>query len=105
MSSKVYLIHETGLHNFTPAKKFGEITVLLPPRHQVGFDPTWSIEKLKEGLKWCSPKDYIILAGDPALIGMAVAIAANFCDGQINLLKWDKQEKVYIPIKCDLYRR
>jgi hypothetical protein len=101
--SKVYLIQETGKWNITPALDFGEVKVLLPPQFNLVFDTENVVKHLQEKLEGVTTKDYLLLSGDPALIGIATAIAADYLDGEINLLKWDRQEKIYIPIKLSLY--
>lgn len=101
--SYVYLVQETGKHNFSSARKFGEIKTLLPFGYQVGLDIDFATQKIHEGLEEIERGDFLLLAGDPALIGMTVAIAADYLDGQVSLLKWDRQEKFYIPIHCSLY--
>tara|TARA_S200002703_G_C3768016_1_gene236434 strand:+ start:404 stop:721 length:318 start_codon:yes stop_codon:yes gene_type:complete len=103
MSSSVYLVQETGKHNFAPALEFGEIQVLLPPTYQISFDAKWAIEQIHQGLNEIKQGDYILLSGDPSLIGLTVAIASKYLNGEVNLLKWDRQEKIYIPINCSLY--
>lgn len=101
--SKVYLIQETGKWNLSPALEFGEVEVLLPPDFQLVFDTKNITQLLQDKLEAITTKDYLLLAGDPALIGIATAIAADYLDGEITLLKWDRQEKIYIPIKLSLY--
>ena len=41
--------------------------------------------------------------GDPAIIGIAFAVAASVNHGRVNLLKWDKIEKSYYPVKINLH--
>lgn len=101
--SKVYLIQETGKWNLSPARDFGEIEVLLPPDFQLMFDAKNIVKHLQEKLEKITTKDYLLLAGDPALIGIASAIVADYLDGEMTLLKWDRQEKIYIPITLSLY--
>lgn len=103
MSKKVYLVQETGRHNFNPAREYGEVKTLLPPNYQIQFDASWAVSAIQEGLEDIEPEDYLLLAGDPALIGITVAIAADYLNGKVNLLKWDRQEKTYIPIRSSLY--
>ena len=56
-------------------------------------------------LKYFSEKDYLLLTGDPALIGVACSIVSDITNGKYNLLKWDKQEKKYYPIAINLYEK
>jgi hypothetical protein len=46
--------------------------------------------------------DYLLLTGDPAIIGVACSIVSEMTNGRYNLLKWDKQDRVYYPIEINL---
>lgn len=98
----VYLVQQ-GTFNLTPAKEWGNVKVLMPPMVQMLFDDPLMVDQIAEGLKHIKPEDYLLLAGDPVLIGIVTAIAADMLDGEINLLKWDRQEKVYLPLHLSLY--
>ena len=49
--------------------------------------------------------DYLLLTGDPAIIGVACSIVSDMTNGKYNLLKWDKQERQYYPIEINLYEK
>ena len=38
------------------------------------------------------------MTGDPAIIGVTCSIVSDMTNGKYNLLKWDRQEKVYYPV-------
>ena len=40
--------------------------------------------------------------GDPAIIGIAFAVAADVNHGNVNLLKWDKMERTYYPVRISV---
>jgi len=40
--------------------------------------------------------------GDPAAIGIACSIASHVNDGKFKMLKWDRQEALYLPININL---
>ena len=63
------------------------------------------IFKLRKGLQNYTPKDFLLLTGDPAIIGVACSIVSDMTNGKYNLLKWDKQERQYYPIEINLYER
>jgi len=52
-----------------------------------------------------SPEDYLLLTGDPAIIGIACSIVSDITNGKFNLLKWDRQERMYYPLKINLYEK
>ena len=109
---KVYLIQEvpgtkagTPKINIVGAKKYGDVLSLLPELSQIIFSPGPLIYKLRDGLRNFTSKDYLLLTGDPAIIGVACSIASDITNGKYNLLKWDRQERKYYPIKINLYEK
>jgi hypothetical protein len=63
------------------------------------------IFKLRKLLKNFTEKDYLLLTGDPAIIGVACSIVSEITNGKFSFLKWDRQEKMYYPIKVNLYEK
>ena len=100
--SFVYVIQDFGDKNLVPARKYGKVRVLLPPNRQVVFSSAPTVRRLREGLKNFSDKDYLLLIGDPAAIGIATSIASENNRGRYRLLKWDRQEAEYFDINIDL---
>ena len=81
----------------------GKFNFLLPELSQIIFSPGPLIFKLRKGLKDFTTDDYLLLTGDPAIIGVACSIVSDMTNGKYNLLKWDKQERKYYPITINLY--
>ena len=109
---KVYLIQEvpgtkagTPKINIVGATKYGDVIPLLPELSQIIFSPGPLIYKLRSLLKNFREKDYLLLTGDPAIIGVACSIVSDMTNGKYNLLKWDKQERQYYPIEINLYEK
>ena len=90
--------------NIIGATQFGNLQVLLPENSQIILSPTYVITTLRQKLKDYNPKDYLLLTGDPAIIGVACSIVSDITNGKYNLLKWDKQERKYYPVEIDLYK-
>jgi len=110
--STVYVIQEiAGTRDGRPkinimgASQYGSFKFLLPELSQIIFSPGPLIMKLRQGLKDYRSKDYLLLTGDPAIIGVACSIASDITNGKYNVLKWDKQERRYYPITINLYER
>ena len=110
--STVYVIQEiAGTRDGKPkinilgAAEYGIFKFLLPELSQIIFSPGPLIFKLRKGLKDFNEKDYLLLTGDPAIIGVACSIASDITNGKYNVLKWDKQERKYYSIQIDLYER
>ena len=91
--------------NIIGAQKYGTFKFLLPEFSQMIFSPGPLVRKLRQGLKDFTEKDYLLLTGDPALIGVACSIVSDITNGKFNLLKWDKQERQYYPIEINLYEK
>ena len=56
-------------------------------------------------LKDIRSTDYLLLTGDPAIINIAGAIVSEITNGKYNLLKWDKQDRVYYPVQINLHEK
>ena len=91
--------------NIMSASKYGEFKFLLPEFSQIIFSPGPLIFKLRNLLKDYTVNDYLLLTGDPAIIGVACSIVADNTNGKFNLLKWDKQDRMYYPIKINLHEK
>ena len=91
--------------NIMGAGEFGTFKFLLPELSQIIFSPGPLIFKLRKLLKDFRPDDYLLLTGDPAIIGVACSIVSDITNGKYNLLKWDRQERKYYPIKINLYEK
>ena len=103
--SKVYLTQEipgTSIgqpkYNVLGAQKFGQIVTVLPEKSQIILSPGPLIHKLRTALKDYTTDDYLLLSGDPAIIGVVCSVVCDITNGKFNLLKWDRQEKVYYPV-------
>ena len=91
--------------NIMGASEYGQFKFLLPELSQIIFSPGPLIFKLRNGLKSFNTKDYLLLTGDPAIIGVACSIVSDITNGKYNVLKWDKQERKYYPIEINLYEK
>ena len=112
MDSKVYVIQEiSGTREGRPkiniigAAKYGDFVFCLPEMAQMIFSPGPLIFKLRTLLKNYNTKDYLLLTGDPAIIGVACSIVSDTTNGKYKLLKWDKQERKYYSIDINLHEK
>jgi len=110
--SIVYVIQEiSGTRQGTPkinimgAQKYGKFVFCLPEMAQIIFSPGPLIFRLRDKLKMYNPNDYLLLTGDPAIIGVACSIVSDITNGEYKLLKWDKQERRYYPIEINLHEK
>ena len=109
---KVYVLQEVAgtrdgrpKFNIMGASQYGKLEFLLPELSQIIFSPGPLIFKLRKALANYRTKDYLLLTGDPAIIGVACSIVSDITNGKYNLLKWDKQERKYYPITINLYEK
>ena len=110
--SIVYVIQEiAGTRDGKPkinilgAGEYGKFKFLLPELSQIIFSPGPLVFKLRKLLNNFTEKDYLLLTGDPAIIGVACSIVSDITNGKYKLLKWDKQERKYYPIEINLYEK
>jgi len=112
LESIVYVIQEIpGTQSGSPkinimgASKYGEFKFLLPEFSQIIFSPGPLIFKLRKALRDFKEEDYLLLTGDPAIIGVTCSVVSDITNGKYQLLKWDKQERKYYPIKINLHEK
>ena len=91
--------------NIMGAATYGKFKFLFPELSQIIFSPGPLIFKLRKELANYRKQDYLLLTGDPAIIGVACSIVSDITNGKYNLLKWDKQERKYYTIAIDLYEK
>ena len=91
--------------NIIGATQFGNLRVLLPENSQIILSPNYVITTLRQKLKEYTIRDYLLLTGDPAIIGVACSVVSDITNGKYNLLKWDKQERRYYPVEINLYSK
>ena len=92
-------------YNIMGALKYGKLKVLLKEDTQIVLSPGPIVFELRRLLKDYNSNDYLLLSGDPSVIGLACAIVSDINNGRFNLLKWDRQEKVYYPLAINLYEK
>lgn len=86
----------------SPAAEFGKLEELLSPTAKP-FQPNFEVvRELHEKLSSYTPDDYLLMIGNPCLIAMAAAVAANYSGGVLNLLQWHGKQRAYIPVRVDL---
>ena len=91
--------------NIIGAQKFGKIEVLLREDTQIVRSPGPITYQLRRLLKNFSDKDYLLLSGDPKVIGLSIAVACDINNGKYKTLTWDKQEKMYYSTEFNIYER
>lgn len=90
------------VYDLSPAKEYGDLVELLG-RGASPFGPESVLKQLHRMLQHYGPEDYLLLIGNPVLIGWAVAIAAHYCTGKVTCLQWSGKEKAYLPIEAKIF--
>ena len=110
--STVYILQELPgtkvgrpKYNIIGAQKFGRIEVLLKEDTQIVRSPGPITYQLRRLLKDFTDKDYLLLSGDPKVIGLSIAVACDINNGKYKTLTWDKQEKMYYSTEFNIYER
>ena len=92
-------------YNIIGAQKFGKLKVLLKENTQIVLSPGPIIFELRRLLRDYTSKDYLLLSGDPSVIGIACSVVSDINNGRFNLLKWDRQEQMYYPLEINLHEK
>ncbi len=111
MKSRVYVVQnqhrwdksqETFVPKFdlNPAREFGELHYLLSPT-AAPFRPDSILTELHEKLKDFGPNDFLLLVGNPVLIGFSVAVASFINGGSVSLLQWSGKDQRYVAITAE----
>lgn len=102
MDSKVFVTEDTR-HNLSRAMEFGEITILEEEDFPQFRDGRAVVERISRKLtEFNSDSDYLLLVGDPVIIGLCCAVLAGTGHRMIKVLKWDNQSRRYLPINLPL---
>lgn len=98
---KVFITQENNKLNFTPAYTYGELSFVTNSEYSYikNSKSNFSIHKeiAKTTIDFNPDEDYLLLCGDPIIIGLTVhSILSEY--GRLTLLKWQNQDKMYTPI-------
>ena len=99
----VYVTQELKGRDLSGALSFGELEVLVRANVSITDDTVNDIvnDAYDTLDNFDTEKDYLLLSGDPIIIGIAfMALASHWEEGGcFNILRWDRIEERYIPIK------
>jgi len=87
--------------DLTSANEYGEIEFLLSPS-AAPFNSEGVHSELSEKLAQFTVDDHLLLVGNPVLIGMASALAADAA-GTVNFLQWSGKDQKYIVIRAEIF--
>jgi len=88
--------------NILSALDYGEFKFLLPEKTNLLWNSEEVVSTIKKELRYFNNRDHLLLIGDPAVIGICTAIAADYNQGRVKFLKWDNREYKYYPVEVEL---
>jgi hypothetical protein len=87
--------------DMSAAREWGDPRVILTP----GANPFTSmpaiVDDLHASLKDIGDQDYLILVGNPAIMGVAACIAAQYLKGKLRVLQWSGKAQRYNLIEAN----
>jgi len=114
MNRRVFVVHQpTGRDPYThavkptmdlsPALEYGELRFVLRDFENPFNDPQATLDEVQRVFadERLTADDWVLLVGNPVLIGMVAAAAAN-ATGRLNLLQWNRAERRYMPVVAQL---
>lgn len=87
-------------HDLSPAKDFGDLVVICDSTVS-HYNPSYAYEKIRQSMSNFTSGDFLLLIGNPILIGISMIVADEMTEGDFSVLQWDRQG-VYIPIKIQI---
>jgi hypothetical protein len=84
------------------ALTFGKIQYVLPPNLHP-FNQEDVVSGLHKYLSEFNDEDYLILVGNPILLGMATAVASNYNSGKVKFLQWSPKWERYVVVQSQMF--
>ena len=110
--SKVYVVqnvkhvsHRTGelesKFDHSRATRYGELVYLVDGQVRIYSQSSVmeSVAQVRERLRTITIDDYLLLVGDPVMIGVACGVAMDLLRGRLRLLQWDRRRLDYESIE------
>jgi len=97
---RVFVVQDQKRFDIGAAKSFGNLVFLLD-EEATPYDES-VVATLHDKLSSYTPEDYLLLLGNPCLIGWTVAIAALYSGGPVKHLQWRGKTQSYIVVEVDL---
>jgi|TARA_R110002167_G_scaffold59449_4_gene168380 hypothetical protein len=88
--------------NIVSASKYGDFKFILPEKTNLMWDTETAVSTIKKELRYFNDRDHLLLIGDPAVIGICTAVAADYNQGRVKFLKWDNREYTYYPVEVEI---
>ena len=103
--SRVFITQEMHGRNFLPARHYGKLVAVLPDNAQIVISATPILRKIQRALSDYNKEDFLLLSGDPIIMGLCMMVASEKTNGFLKMLKWEKREKDYYEVNVDYYNK
>ena len=103
-SVTVFITQEVPGRDITKASEFGDLQILIPAKEQVALSSQPTARRINRLLRNFNNEDYLLLSGDPVIIGISCAVAMSNNLGKAKILKWDRLDEEYYPLTVDIYK-
>ena len=97
----VYVVQEVPKFNITVAQKYGNLEIILPPGN-MSFSTEATLKKAADKLSSFTKDDYLLMIGDPIAMAICFTVALSKADGNLNVLKWDRQTNSYNVVNINI---
>lgn len=97
----VYVVQEVPKFNITVAQSYGNLDVILPPGN-MSFSTEATLKKAADKLTNFDSRDYLLMIGDPIAMAICFTIALSKAEGNLNVLKWDRQTLTYNVVNVNI---
>lgn len=109
--NRVFVVHQpTGRDKTTgaikptmdlsPAREFGELRFILREWENPFTDIDATVAEVRRVLEGeeLDAGDWLLLVGNPVLIGIVSAVAVELAEGVLRMLQWNRSEHRYMPV-------
>lgn len=100
--STIFIIQENNRFNYGPAEAFGDIKFLTALEYSPikgSLQNATVLADVKYGLEAFKPDDdYLLLSGNPVMIGYAMHLCLSKPEGYVKVLQWDRHYNEYKEI-------
>jgi hypothetical protein len=89
--------------DLSPALEYGELRFILREWENPFSDINATVEEVRRvlGGEGLNHDDWLLLVGNPVLIGVTTAVAREFVD-DLRMLQWNRAEHRYLPVIAQL---
>ena len=91
-----------GYRDVLDCERFGTPIIMFENPKQIQVNSNRFAFSVEKKLKDFTSEDFLLLMGDPVLIGIVCAVAAKITNNNFKVLKWDRESAIYIPITIEL---